>query len=295
MDIKYFKQAILDKKLPDKVILTGDEALLSMYLQQLYKNFNIKVLNSITDYLSIKSSKFELNNDNTAYLIYNDEVFKTNKNLWDLPYSNVIFIYNDLKKSDKFFKAFESIIVYFNPLTHEQLLGLLMNRINIPEEDIEWLIKECDSNYFKCLNEIEKITVFEDITQHKSLFNSFVRAGQLCPNTSLKAYDFCNAITDRKKLLAIELINKVPSNDILGQLSLIYTSLRNQLLVQSGNVSAQDLGMSDKLYNVLKKKKSYTIQDLSKCLAVLSDYINKIKLGQLDSTDAINLFILECL
>ncbi|WP_300924663.1 hypothetical protein [uncultured Clostridium sp.] len=294
MEIKYFKQAILNKNLPNKVILTGDEAILSMYIEQIYKNFEVKVLNSITDYLSIKSSKFNINNKNIVYLIYNDEIFKTNKNLWDLTLNNVIFVYNELKKNDKFFKAFEAEIIYFNPLIQEQLLGLLMNRINIPEEDIKWIINKCNSNYFKCLNEVEKISIF-DIIDHLSLFNYFKKNGIFCKNDNIGSYDFSNAVSDKNKILALELVNKISVNDILPQLSLVYNNLRNQLLVQNSIQTAQQLGMNEKLYNVLKRKKNYTIEQLCKCLCILSDYLNKIKLGQLEPIDAINLFILECL
>lgn len=294
MEVMYFKKCILDKKLPSLSILTGDEALMSIYLEQLYNNFDIKKLNNINDYLSIYSSKFNINK-NQIYIIFNDETFEKDNKLWTNKLTNVIFVYDKLLKTSKFFKAFEPNIVYFEKINDTLLKGLIKNRIQIKDEDIEWIIKECNHNYFKCLNEVQKISIFPK-DQHQNLFYQFVKDGLLCKKDNIEDFSFSNAVLNRDKVSTLELSSKIKtSSDVLGQLTLIYNNLRKQLLVQGGSTSAEQVGLDPKVYFVLSKKKKYTIQELCNAMSFIIDSFNKIKSGLMDYQDALNLFIIKCM
>ena len=292
MEVKLFKQAILNKSLPPKVILTGDECLLSIYIDQINSLFKAKRLNNINDYLQENNSKFKINKD-LVYFIYDDELFRTSKSFWDLSLSNVIFVYSKLKKTDSFYKAFENIIVDFPTLKDEEIKGVIRNRISVNDDSINYLFENCGKKYFKCLSEAEKISIF-DKESHQSLFNQFKKDGILCHIDKIGSYDFVNAITNKDKVRALELVGKVEKDDEVGQLSLIYTSLRNQLQVQN-NVSLQEMNISESLYRMLLKKKVFTTQELVNILLTISSLLNKIKQGQLDPVDALYLLILRCL
>ena len=56
MEVLELKKLILDNKLANNLILTGDEALLDIYLNQIYSRFTILKCNSVKDYL-IKKAK----------------------------------------------------------------------------------------------------------------------------------------------------------------------------------------------------------------------------------------------
>ena len=292
MEVMYFKKCILDKKLPSLSILTGDDALMSIYLEQLYNNFDIKKLNSINDYLCIYSSKFNFNK-NQIYIIFNDETFEKDNKLWTNKLTNVIFVYDKLLKTSKFFKAFEPNIVYFDKINDTLLKGLIKNRVSIADENVDWIIKECNHNYFKCLNEVEKIAIFPK-DQHQNLFYEFVKDELLCKKDNVEDFSFSNAISNRDKVSALELSSKIKTpSDVLGQLSLVYNNLRKQLLVQGGSSSAEQVGLDPKVYFILSKKKKYTVSELCKAMDFLIDCFNKIKLGLMDYQDALNLFIIK--
>ena len=237
--------------------------------------------------------------EDTVYIIKEDEVFKNNATLWGIDLTNIIFIYSNLKKSDKFYKAFEPNIVLFDKLSNDMIKGLIKNRVKLSDEHIDWIMKECDYDYYKCLNEISKINIFEE-NEHEKLFIKFKQEEILCKKDSLQPFIFTDAIADRNKVLALELLSKINKYDILRELAGIYNKLRIQLMVMTHNSSSKDmevrakeLGISKGMYYVLSKKRAYTVEELCRCLSALSDYINKIKLGMIDSVDAINLFILR--
>lgn len=299
MEITYLKKCILDKQLPKGVILSGDQVLLTMYLDKIQETFNTKKLDSINTFINIKSSKFKLQKEDLIYIIYEDEEFKNNTSLWNIDLTNVVFIYSSLKKTEKFYKAFEPNIVLFDKLSNDMLKGLIKNRINLNDENIDWIMKQCNYNYFRCLNEISKINIF-DKDLHNKLFTKFKQDNILCKNDFNEAFAFADAISDRNKINALELLPKINKYEILKELGGVYNKLKLQLMVLTHNsnsrdieMKAKELGISKGMYYVLSKKRAYTVEELCRCLIALSEYINKIKLGLLDSVDAINLFILR--
>lgn len=292
MEIMYFKKCILDKKLPNLSILTGDQALISIYKEQIYQNFKIKRLNSFEDYLNIITSKVNFNKDVT-YIIYNDETFQNNSNLWTNKIDNIIFIYDKLLKTSKFYKAFEPNIINFPKIDDSLLTGLIKNRVDIKDEDIEWIIKECRHDYFKCLNEVNKISLFLK-ENHQQIFYSLIKNNLLCVRDDVEDFAFSNAVTQRDRIKALELSNKIKtSGDVIGQLTLVYNNLRKQLLVQGSNSSAEELGIDSKVYYYLLRNKKYSVEELCKILNYISDGINSIKLGLRSGEDVLSLFIIN--
>ena len=137
MEFLELKNKILKKELPDFFIFAGDSDLINIYLDKIKEFKEVKVLTSIKDYLNIKQSKINIIDNDYVYLIKEDEIFKENSSLWNNNYPNLIFIYTNLKKTDKFYKAFEKDIVYFNKLTQEDLKGAIKYKVTLPDEDIE--------------------------------------------------------------------------------------------------------------------------------------------------------------
>lgn len=300
MEIMDFKNYILNKEIPTGIILTGDEGLISIYLEQLYKTFKCKKVNNIQDVLAERSIKINFQDPNLVYIIFEDDIFRKNSKLWNSDIKNIIFIYSSLNKTESFAKAFEPNIIRMN-FPENVFKSLFKNKLNIKEDDINWLINEGKSNYFYCTNEADKISIF-DKNLHQSLFNEFKKNKIICKKDNIEAFDFTNAINERNKIKALECISKISKYDILKQFSAVYSNLRTALLVlnhvsNSSNieVKAKELGISKGAYYYISKNCKYTIQELCNDLLLISDYINKIKLGLLDPSDAIYLFILRCI
>lgn len=292
MDVMEFKNKILNQSLDNYYIMTGDEALISIYLEELLIKFKVKFLNSIDNYISITSSK--LKDNYNLYIIKEDTLFKEDNKYWSLDLNNVVFIYNNLDKREKFYKYFENNIIYFDKLADNLLHGIIANRVNIAKEDINWIIQKCNSNYFLCLNEINKISCF-DKKEHQNLFNIFKKEEIICKKDKVDNFEFSNALLDKNKTLSFELVDKISPDDIIGQLNLIYTNFKNLLLVKGGNEPAEKLNMNPKLYYILSKKNSYSTQDICNILLCINSLLYKIKLGKITVIEAINLLLLRCL
>ncbi len=291
MEIKNLRKAIIDKALPSFTIFTGNEVLMHIYLDEIYKNFSYKFLTTINDYITIKNSKFNVYSKDTIFIIKEDEDFKSNTSLWNYKFENVVLIYSNLRSSDKFYKAFEPNIVKFIELPKEMLYGVIEKRLNIKESDINWIMQECDNDYYKCLNEVEKISIF-DKQEHQKLFNEFKSTGILCKRDKMNPFDLVNAVSDRNKVECLNLLPLLSENDVLSQLSLIYTNFKNTLLVRGGKENFLQSGVNPNLYNVLIRKTKYSTEELCSNLILLSSLINKIKWGYISSIDALNVFIL---
>ncbi len=299
MEFLELKNKLLQKELPEFFILAGDTDLITIYLDKIKEFKDIKVLSSIKDYLNIKQSKVNIINDDCFYLLIDDDTLKTTPSLWGIKYNNLICVYTDLKKTDKFYKAYEKNTVYFNKLTDDDLKGAIKFKVNLEDKDIEWIIDVCNHNYKYIMNEVDKLSIFPK-EEHQKLFSIFKQSNILCYKDTIDTFDFSNSISDKDKIKAIEIISKLSKYDMLTQLSVAYNTLRNQLLVQNHNSpnttleqKAAELNISKGMYYILSKKKNYTIEELCKALYNCSILLNKIKLGLIDSEDAINLFVLR--
>ena len=300
MDFKVLKQNILNKTLPDNLMLAGDPILIQIYLDKISSLFNIRVLNNLYDYLSLKNSKLK-EDTNIIYIIKEDEVFKNNSSLWGLKYNDLVLCYPNLKK-EKFYKAFENNIVYFNKLTDDDLIGGIKFKVDLDDNQINLLIQSNNHDYYRIMNDVDKLAIF-DKANHKKLFNIFKQDKIICIQDIIEDFAFSNSILDRDKIKALQILDKTSKQDILSCLTLAYNNLRNQLLVQnhlSNNKNleerAKELNLNKGLYYILNKKiNTYSTQELCFMLLALGNYLNNIKLGLIDSLDAVYLFVMRYL
>lgn len=290
MEWEELKKGILNKTLPNLVILTGNEYLVNVYIQQIKSNFTSKNLITIQNYFDNICSK--TNNDDVVYILKDDDIIKENTSIWNYPYKNLVLIFDKLDKKTKFYKAFERNIVYFEALDNKLLKGLIKNRVNISDVDIEWLMQVSNYDVFKCLNDADKIKIFNP-DEHQYIFNELKKDGLIGVIDNLNSFELSNAIINRNKYMSLQLLSKLKKEDIIGQLSLIYNSLRNTLIAQCAKAYTSDLKMSERQYKYLLMNKKYSIKELCFALVYISDNLNKIKYGQIEPLDVLNLFILE--
>lgn len=300
MEYTILKQAILQNKIIPNIILAGDPILIDVYINKIASITTIKKLDNISQYFDLNNNKFKIDS-NVIYVINDEQDFKSNNSLWDIDRSHLILCYPNLKK-EKFYKAFEKDIIYFNKLTDEDLVGAIKFKANLSDSNIEKLISSCDHNYYKIMNELDKISIFNNY-EHDKLFSRFASDNILCYEQKIDNFALSNSVLDRDKIKALQILSRIDNNNILGYLALIYVNLKNLLLVQNHcsnsndiEVKAKELGISKGLYYILyKKKNKYTTEQLCINLIYLSNLINKIKLGLTDSLEAIYLFILRCI
>lgn len=299
MEFKELKNKILKKELPSFVVLAGDIDVIQVYKEKIYSLFNITKINSITDYLKILQSKIQ--KADTTYLLEDDEIFKEDTTYWGIPFKNLIVIYTDLKKSDKFYKAFDKEVVMFDKLTDMELKGAIRYKLDIKETDLDWVVENCNHNYNKIMNEIDKVCIFP-VATHQTTFDQFKRMNLFSLSDTTDAYAFVNSVTDRNNLKMIDMLNNMNSQDVLGNMTMVYNSLKNLLIVKTHILKSRDtqsraneLGMSKGLYYVLSQKTGYTVEELCRTLLNLIESMNNIKTGKIEALEALKLFTLTYL
>ena len=290
MEILNLKNLILNKSLPDFYIFTGRQVVRDMYLEQIELNFNTKILNNVNDYIKIQLSKIK--EENIIYIIYNDEDFLNNSESWSFRFKNLILVYDSITKSSKFYKYWEQSITDFPWLDNTLLKGLLENRLNIKESDIDYLMLKCNNDYYKCLNEADKIDIF-DRNYHQQLFDYMKRDNSIGFKDKIESFTLSNAFLDKDKIAALTELKYITKEDCIGQLTLIYNQIKNLLRVKGGKSSAEMLNMNPKVYYIMSKKNTYTIEQMTSILLYIIDSLNDIKMGEADAYDVLNILIIK--
>jgi len=261
MEIKELKSKIENKTIDDRFmiwVIDNDYSMIiaNQYLHKLSDiwNLNIKYIDSIND---IPDKSF----------IEDDNLYVINIDTWnnDLSHDNCIVICNKCKNGIKFPKLQDWQLVDYS-------LSFLKG---LDKQDIEWLITQYNGNYFRFLNDIEKISIFDTGSQ-KLVFNKLLDDHQFDSITSLNVWDLSNAIIKKDIRLIKEVLKVIDYIDVtpLGLSAILLNNFRNILIIQSNpRCTGSDLGISDKQFFVIKKYNTgfYTEDQLVKILDMLTN------------------------
>lgn len=190
--------------------------------------------------------------------------------------------------------------IKFPKLIDWQVLDYAIAKLpGIDRQDIEWLLSIYGGNYFKFLNDVEKISIFEKGMQ-RLIFNKMIEDGQLDVNESLTLWDLSNAIL-KKDIKMIREITKIIKYLDISPLGLTTTLLNNFntiLNIQTNpRCTAKDVGVSDKQFFVIKKYNIgyYSEKQLLRILKALSNIEYMFKYDEFPLELIIDYIICEAL
>ena len=216
-------------------------------------------------------------------------VIKTDKWESTQSHSNCIIICKKSKEGIKFPK-----------LVDWQVLDYATAKLpGIDKQDIEWLLSIYGGNYFKFLNDIDKISVFEKGMQ-KLIFNQMLEDGQFDINESLTLWDLSNAII-KKDIKMIREIMKIVKYLDISPFGLTTTLLNNFNIIlniqTNSRCTAKDVGVSDKQFFVIKKYNIgyYSEKQLLNILKVLSSVEYMFKFDEFPLELVIDYIVCEAL
>ena len=285
MDIKELKQSIELKTIENKFMIwilenEYSKIVADQYINKLCNiwNLNAKVIESLDE---IPDESF----------IVDDNLYIINTDKWEDERSrdNCIVICNKCKSGIKIPKLSDwQIIDYVVP----KLRGL-------DKEDLEWLLTFYNGNYFRFINDVNKISIFNESVQ-KLMFNQMVEDGQFDSLTNLTIWDLSNAILKKDIKIIKEVLKVIDYIDVspLGLSTVLLNNFRNIISIQTNKMcTASDLGISDKQFFVIKKYNVgyYTEEQLVNILDMLTNVEFLYKYEELSLSNLIEYMICKIL
>lgn len=283
MDIKGLKDKIENNKWDNDFMIwviedESSEIIANQYIDLICKNNNltVKIIESINE---IPDESFI--SDDNLYII------KTDK--WELNdiHDNCIIICNKTKDKQA---------IKFPKLEDWQVIDFAINKVKgIEKSELENLISIYSGNYFRFLNDIDKLSIF-DKSQQKLVLNQMMDDGQFSTLTNYKVWDLSNAILKKDKRLIKEVLKVIDYIDAepLGVAKILYNNFKSILSIQiNPRVTANELGISDKQLFVIKKYNCgfYTNEQLIEIMKMLTNIESLFKYGELPLDNLIDYMI----
>lgn len=190
--------------------------------------------------------------------------------------------------------------IKFPKLEDWMLVDLALSKLKgINKQDIEWLITIYNGNYWRFLNDIDKIAIFDDGSQ-SLMFNQMVDDHQFDMLSSITIWDLSNSILkkDLKTIKSVLRVIEYIDIDPLGLTKVLLNNFRNILNIQLNPMcKAKDVNMSDKQFYVTKKYNIgyYNRDQLIKIMEVLTNIEYMFKYGELPLSLVIDYLVCEIL
>ncbi len=167
------------------------------------------------------------------------------------------------------------------------------------KQDIENLIKKYSKNYLRFINDIDKISIFNEGSQNL-VYHKIVEDGMFDQISNLTIWDLSNAIIKKDTKTIVEVLKVIDYIDVepLGLAKVLYNNFRTITSIQTNaRVTAKDVGMSDKQFYVIKKYNCgfYSNDQLVKIMDLLTNVEYLFKYSELPMSSLIDYMICKIL
>lgn len=280
MDIVELKNNIENKTLDNsfmiwQVIDDSSRIITKQYINEIskFKNFEIK---SIDDLNEIPDESFI--EDNNLYILNTLEYNKPES------HSNTIVICEKTK---------DKRAIKFPKLENWQVIDYVLSfAIGLTKQDLEYFIEAYDGNYWRFISDFEKISSFNP-KQQKLILDEMLGEGQFDTISNYKIWDLSNAIIKRDPKLAKNILKVIEYIDVepLGLAKVLYNNFKTIVSIQTNpKITANDLGISDKQYWVIKKYNCgfYSNEQLIQILKLLTNIEYMFKYGEIPINNLID-------
>lgn len=198
-------------------------------------------------------------------------------------FENIIVICDQVDKSIK--DNVNKYIIEFPKLEEWQIFDYAKKLCSgLDDNDILWLIQATGRDVERVVNELDKINLFGK-NEQKDIFNA-IRFDSQTDLVSVDLFTIVNALVtgDSRTLYEFLCQSNFDSIDPVMLANRALTSLKNIILVtQNPNLTAEDLGVSIKQYNFIKR--SYQSLDVNAAKEKLKFLVNfdlQLKSSKLD-------------
>lgn len=310
MELIKLRDLVVENKIPKLVILEGTELdIIDIYINEIGKTLNKEYVSfpSVLEYFNATHIKSLFKKNIEFAVIRGDETFLKEKSLWNIADNikgNIILTYSSLDKNKEFVDRFKDNIYQAQikdvDIKVSLLLKLKKAGMEISEKYISWLINNCNSDYGRCVNELDKVLIFKnDIRSAEEIFKQFARDGAFHYDIPDCVFDFADAFLDRDRKKVFDLYEDLKGNgeQPMVILTVLYNNIRNLLLVQGArNPTPENTLLKDFIIRKLKYKvKNYSTVEIMNALLLLCELNKQVKIGQIDDRTAVEYFMIKTL
>lgn len=315
MEIQELKAAIKSNELFSKfgnlIIFTGEESTLqTLYCKQIAKAIKGGICFCDNDYLSIKKSLANNSplNPVKVYVIHDSSQFLKNEDLLEIAKHNIaegkilILIFHKIDKRKSFFKDNKNIICEFEKMTTNQLCNIIKKQLpDLSNSNCEIFCQLVNNDYGRLLLELDKLKILEDRSESYQLpittdniFLNALKENLIYQEISDTSFELLDAILEKNSKKAFTLLDELRhfETDSFKVLGLVYSNLKNMLLINSGaNLNINSFVKS----KLLKAKNNFSITQLIRGLKEILNIEQGIKSGKIDNDMALEYMLIKLL
>lgn len=305
MLISDLKNNIVSGNVNNFYVFTGtEEGIMDIYIKQISKKLNLTIkwadsMQELSKLVNLKS----LVKVRYLYLVRQDNTFKTQENLWqfikNISGHYVILIEPDIKKSTKFFKFFEDIIIKFDKMAPEMLIHYGKKICpSLSQDNLQKLTSWCGCSYSRVINELDKIktlgkvlSVSDDIA-----FDILDKDNGIYKEREFEVFEYVNKILAKNVFACYEDFEYAKSQNCeILIVSLLIASFRNMVLLKNdggGKGVCERTGLTSwQIKCAIDYELSFTVDECEENVLFLQDTEVKIKTGAI-SQDVVLKYIL---
>ena len=246
MELTTLKAHIKTGKFDPYYIFTGeDSGVQRAYIKQMAQvlNADIKIFDSITD-LGRKNRINTSFSNALVCVLFDDKAFIQDEKAEAFITQNIasdsvliVFVYTNIDKRTKFYKAHQDKIVDFPHLKPEILKKYVQADLFLSSSECDKLIDACECDYSRIKLEMNKIHTYAEACNKKDgeAFKELLDAGVIYRPPKDAVFDFVDAVLRNKKRLAFELLEEsyASGEATLVLLSNLFNSAKQLLQVQA--------------------------------------------------------------
>lgn len=319
MDIGAVKSQIKSGDLNSYYIFTGPEwQVQKVYIEQIAKTMKCPVvrIDAVADvYNKLKNKSFV--STRCCYVVRDDPDLMSNEKLQGqidsglLGDNVLIHLITNIDKRTKFYKAYQDVIVEFEPMSDVLLKKYIQRIIKLSDKNCDRLIEVCEHDYGRILLEIDKIKRYvstdrplfghgKNSTEEDCCFEMLLKDGTIYEPPYDAVFDFVDAVLLGDVNWAFDLLRQCyeVGEATMVLLSVLYNNAKAVLLVQS--CESKDIGKTTgltgwQIKNALNKKNVYSNGELVNMLRTIQKVESGIKTGTIDEKIAMEYILVGCL
>lgn len=301
MTFSDIKQQIRDGKTLPFYVFSGEE----IEVQRIYinkiaesKNQVVKRVDTVAEVVKAKSGG--LFGQSICFVCRDDMDFQKNESLWEtiesmLNDNTLIYVATKLDKRSKFYNAFDGVfsdrLVVFDHMTEQVLIKHIREQINLSVDNCRELIRICENDYGRILNEIDKIQRYTQYLgpakMEDGVFEKLLKDGTIYQPPTDAIFNWVDAVLSGKPILSFKLWQECVDlgEPTLRLLLVLYQGVKRLLQVQScqaKNIS-ENTGLSQWEVNLAKKNIGiYSNGELVSAMRQIKQLETAIKIGEVD-------------
>ena len=309
MTFSDIKEQIKEHKTLPFYVFSGDEIEVQrIYINKIAESKDQVVRRVDTVAEVVKARSGGLFGKSICFVCRDDMDFQKNEALWDklesmLNDNTLIYLATKLDKRSKFYNAIDGVfnnrLIVFDHMTEPVLIKHIKEHVNLSTNNCKELIRVCESDYGRILNEIDKIDTLywcaenqgADVTTDEC-FDMLIKDGTIYQPPTDAIFHWVDAVLSGKPILSFKLWQECVDlgEPTLRLLLVLYQGVKRLLQVQTcqaRNVS-ENTGLTQWEINLVKDYVGvYSAVELVSALRQIKQLETDIKTGGVEEEYAV--------